>query len=182
MHAAQDRTSIGHDAAGHGLPPPLAIGVLAGLLDQADRTMERDLAAARRLLARASALLRPAVPPPPASGRLGRLAPWQERRVRAHVDANLHASLRVEDLAAVARLSTSYFARAFKASFGEPPHAYLLRRRVERAQLLMRQGPAPLAQVALACGLSDQAHLSRVFRQVTGSSPSDWRRRHAGAP
>jgi AraC-like DNA-binding protein len=180
MQAQQDRMSIGHGAARHGLPPHLAAGVLAGLLEQADRAMERDLAAARSLLARASALLRQDAATAESS-RTGCLAPWQERRVRDHVAANLHATLRVEELAAVARLSASYFTRAFKASFGEAPHGYLLRMRVERAQRMMLEGQEPLAQIALACGLSDQAHLSRVFRQATGCSPSAWRRRHAVA-
>jgi AraC-like DNA-binding protein len=94
------------------------------------------------------------------------------------VAANLHASLRIDDLAIVAHLSRGYFKRAFKVSFGETPHGYLMRMRVERAQQMMLEGQEPLAQIAMACGLADQAHLSRVFRQATGSSPGAWRRRH----
>lgn len=159
-----------------GLPRHLA----AELLDQADRAMEHDIAVARSLLARASALLREE-PAGPAPARTGRLAPWQERRVREHVAARLHTPLRVEDLAAVTRLSVSYFTRAFRASFGEPPHTHLRRLRVERAQRMMLDGREPLAQVALACGLFDQAHLARVFRQETRTTPSAWRRQHAAA-
>jgi AraC-like DNA-binding protein len=81
----------------------------------------------------------------------------------------------------VTRLSVSYFTRAFRASFGEPPHTHLRRLRVERAQRMMLDGREPLAQVALACGLFDQAHLARVFRQETGTTPSAWRRQHAAA-
>lgn len=178
MQPRREIRGIRHGAVPRGLPPHLAAGVLAELLDQADRAMGRDLAAARGLLARASALLRPEVAAPQGP-RLGCLAPWQERRVRDHVAVNLHATLRVEDLAAAVRLSASYFTRAFKASFGETPHGYLLRMRVEKAKRMMLEGQEPLAQIALACGLSDQAHLSRVFRQATGSSPSAWRRLHA---
>jgi AraC-like DNA-binding protein len=180
MQIQHDRMSIRQGATPRSLPPYLAAGVLAELLDQADREMARDLVAARGLLARASALLRPDAAAPQGA-RLGCLAPWQERRVREHVAANLHATLHVEDLAAAVRLSTSYFTRAFKVSFGETPHGYLLRMRVEEAKRMMLDGREPLAQIALACGLSDQAHLSRVFRQATGSSPSAWRRLHAAS-
>ena len=74
------------------------------------------------------------------------------------------------------RLSSSYFSRAFKVSFGCSPHSYILRRRIERAKFLMQGGDEPLAQVALECGLSDQAHLSRIFRRYVGCTPSRWRR------
>ncbi|NGM24176.1 helix-turn-helix transcriptional regulator [Roseomonas stagni] len=163
-----------------GGPPHLATAILADLLERADHEMGRDIVAARGLLARATALLRPVTAAPQAA-RAGCLAPWQQRRVRELVAVSLHETLRVEDLASAVRLSTSYFTRAFKASFGETPHGYLLRMRVEQAQRMMLEGSEPLAQIALACGLADQAHMSRVFRQATGSSPSAWRRRHAAA-
>jgi AraC family transcriptional regulator len=80
------------------------------------------------------------------------------------------------DLARLVRLSVSHFARAFKYTFGYSPHAFLMRRRMERAQGLMLKSSVPLAQIALECGLSDQAHLSRLFLQFTGESPASWRR------
>lgn len=162
------------------MPPLVAKAVLAGLLDQANSAMDHDLSAARRLIARASALLREDGTTP---GRetTGGLAPWQERRVRDHVATHLGTTLRIQDLACVARLSTSYFKRAFKATFAETPHAYIRRMRLEEAKRMMLGGREPLAQIALACGLADQAHLSRLFREATGSSPSAWRRQHAAA-
>lgn len=110
----------------------------------------------------------------------GGLAPWQIRKVTRYVDANLDQTIRNEDLATVARLNTSHFGRAFRNSFGEPPHEYVIRRRVERAQGLMLSTRAPLSAIALDCGLADQAHLSRLFRRIVGESPRAWRRARLG--
>jgi AraC family transcriptional regulator len=109
----------------------------------------------------------------------GGLAPWQVRTLTTYIDANLSASLSCEMLARLTNLSVSYFARAFKCSFGYSPHVFLLRRRLERAQGLMLNSNAPLAQIAIECGFSDQAHLSRLFLQFTGESPASWRRARA---
>jgi AraC-like DNA-binding protein len=88
--------------------------------------------------------------------------------------------LPVDTLAKLVSLSPSYFCRAFKESFGETPHAFVIRRRVERARTLMLTTSESLSQIALACGLVDQAHLCRCFRQVTGMTPGAWRRAFAG--
>lgn len=109
----------------------------------------------------------------------GGLAPWQVRTLTTYIDANLNASLSCEVLARLTKLSVSYFARAFKCSFGYSPHVFLLRRRMERAQGLMLKSNAPLAQIAIECGFADQAHLSRLFLQFTGESPGSWRRARA---
>lgn len=112
----------------------------------------------------------------------GGLAPWQIRKVSSYIDANLDRAIRNEELAAIARLNTSHFGRAFRNSFGEPPHEHVIRRRVERAQGLMLSTDAPLSAIALDCGLADQAHLSRLFRRVVGESPRAWRRARNGEP
>jgi AraC family transcriptional regulator len=109
----------------------------------------------------------------------GGLAPWQVRTVTTYIDANLSAPLSCEALARLARLSVSYFARAFKCTFGCSPHVFLTRRRMERAQGLMLESNAPLAQIAVECGFADQAHLSRLFLQYTGERPASWRRARA---
>ncbi len=120
---------------------------------------------------------------PPDKGQArGGLAPWQIRKVSNYVDAHLDRTIRNEDLAAVARLNASHFGRAFRNSFGEPPHEYVIRRRIERAQGLMLSTDAPLSAIALDCGLADQAHLSRLFRRVVGESPRAWRRARIGEP
>ena len=110
------------------------------------------------------------------------LAPWQMRRISAHIDANLDAALRVEDLARIARLSQSYFARAFSGSFGCPPHRFVTRCRLERAKELMLNADASLRQIATDCGFADQAHFSRIFLRFVGVSPAKWRRALAAPP
>ncbi len=111
--------------------------------------------------------------PPPWSGGL---AGWQARRLSLHIDQHLGETLLCKDLARLVNLSISHFIRAFKASFGCSPHAYVIRRRMELAQGLMLTTAAPLRQIALDCGFADQAHLSRLFKQMVGASPAAWRR------
>lgn len=112
----------------------------------------------------------------------GGLAPWQIRKVTSHVEAHLDQPIRNEDLATIVRLTPSHFGRAFRNSFGATPHEYLIRRRVERAQGLMLTTGARLSEIALDCGLADQAHLSRLFRRLVGETPRAWRRARTGEP
>jgi AraC-like DNA-binding protein len=112
----------------------------------------------------------------PATAIRGGLAPWQLRRVTAHIDACLRCTIRLQDLSDISGLSTSHFARAFKASVGQPAHTYIVQRRMERAQELMLTTNQSLCQIALACGLCDQAHFSRQFHRVVGMTPGRWRR------
>jgi AraC family transcriptional regulator len=107
------------------------------------------------------------------------LAPWQIRRVLSYIDANLDTPMRNKDLAAVVRLSEFHFNVAFRNSVGHPPHEYIIRRRVERAQGLMLSTNNPLSEIAAECGLADQPHLTRLFRRVVGESPAAWRRARA---
>jgi AraC family transcriptional regulator len=106
----------------------------------------------------------------------GGLAPWQAKRVAAYIEANINSNFRATDLAGIVQLSVSYFFRAFRRSFGETPHAYVTRQRMRRAQVIMRSSQMPLSQIALDCGMSDQAHFTRVFRKVVGINPGVWRR------
>jgi transcriptional regulator GlxA family with amidase domain len=110
------------------------------------------------------------------------LAPWQFRRVIEFVEANLASTIRIEDLAGVVRLSVSYFSRAFRADFGESPYAYVVRRRIERAQEMMLLTDAPLASIAVALGLADQSHLTRLFHRVVSVSPAKRRRFRRSPP
>jgi len=112
----------------------------------------------------------------------GGLAPWQIRKVSSYIDAQLSRSIRNEELAALVRLNTSHFGRAFRTSFGEPPHEYVIRRRIERAQGLMLSTDASLSDIALDCGLADQSHLTRLFRRIAGESPRAWRRARIRGP
>ena len=106
----------------------------------------------------------------------GGLAPWQIRCVSTYIEEHLGDCIKCEDLARLVRLSLSHFMCAFRDSFGCPPHTYLMRRRMQHAQGLMLTTDTALGQVALACGFSDQSHLSRLFHKFVGESPGAWRR------
>ncbi len=107
------------------------------------------------------------------------LAPWQVRRVLAHIEANLGIPIRNKDLAALARLSVFHFNVAFRNSVGNSPHEYIIRRRMERAQGLMLSTDKSLSEIAAECGLADQPHFTRLFRRFVGESPAAWRRARA---
>jgi len=106
----------------------------------------------------------------------GGLAPWQIARVCRHVAAHIDAPLPIEGLANLVQLSMGHFCRAFKASLGEPPHAYVTRQRIRHAQRLMLTTNDTLGAISIACGLADQAHLTRLFRKLVGTTPLVWRR------
>lgn len=106
----------------------------------------------------------------------GGLAPWQVKKVKQYIDDRISHGIPLDELAQQVRLSTSYFSAAFKTTFGVPPHNYVVSCRVEHAKQRMLSTNAPLCEIALDCGLADQSHLSRVFRRVTGTTPSAWRR------
>ena len=105
------------------------------LLETAKQDLEGNRQTAKALLAKASSILQSEVDRRSgASGAgTGGLAGWQIARVRAFIDKNLNGAINTKDLSAVARRSTAYFARSFKHSFGESPHAYVIRRRLEKA-------------------------------------------------
>jgi AraC family transcriptional regulator len=148
------------------------------LLETTKRELERDREAAKASLATASSILRSEIErrSPAKCATRGALAGWRMARVRAFIDENLHRTIHTMDLSAIARLSTAHFSRSFKKAFGEPPHAYVVRRRLERACHLMITSSASLSEIALSVGFSDQAHLCRLFRQAFGQSPARWRR------
>ena len=106
----------------------------------------------------------------------GGLAPWQARIVKTHIDTHLDGSLRTKDLARLVQLSSFHFCRVFRVSFGRSPHAYVTRRRIERAQGLILTTGRTLGEIALDCGFADQAHFTKIFRRHCGESPGEWRR------
>jgi AraC family transcriptional regulator len=151
---------------------------LARLLETATREFERDREAAKASLVTASNILQAEIERcSGANGsRTGGLAAWQIVRVRAYIDNNLHRTIHIRDLSTVARRSPAHFSRKFKLAVGKSPHAYVMRRRLERARHLMMTSAASLSEIALSVGFSDQAHLCRLFRQTFGQSPAHWRR------
>ena len=79
-------------------------------------------------------------------------------------------------LANACGLSSKHFSRAFRQSNGLSPHQWLLQRRVDKAKRVLRDPRVAIADVAIACGFSDQSHFTRVFTRWVGSSPGQWRR------
>ncbi len=112
----------------------------------------------------------------------GTLAPWQEKRVKEMIAANLDGEIRLADLAAECRLSVGHFVRAFRRTANTTPYQWLLQRRIDHAKTLMRDGAQTLADVALACGFADQSHFTRTFSRLVGVSPRAWRNRNAATP
>jgi AraC-like DNA-binding protein len=98
------------------------------------------------------------------------LAPWQLRRVTDFMMANLAEDFSLTELAQEARLSRSYFCRAFKMSTGMTPHQWQLRARTERAKQLMLGASPSLALVAQEIGFADQGHFTRVFNRIVGTA------------
>lgn len=155
---------------------------VSNLLLRAITCCERDEANAIDLVKKASRLLRPyyAVVGNALSPRekviVGGLAPWQIMRLKAYVADRISCPIAIDELSDLVKLSTSYFSTAFKATFGLSPHNYVVAQRIEHAKVLMLTTDMLLCEIALSCGLADQAHLSRLFRRQTGTTPSAWRR------
>ena len=108
--------------------------------------------------------------------RRGGLASWQIKRATEMMSESLTEGPALSQLAEACGLSTRHFARAFRQSTGVPPHRWLLRHRVQRAQAMLRTRSLPLADIALRCGFADQSHFTRVFSREVGMSPGQWRR------
>jgi AraC family transcriptional regulator len=95
----------------------------------------------------------------------------QLAKVRDYINDRLDQSIRLSELAGVVALSSTHFSRLFKQSTGIAPHQYVIQRRVERADFLLRKGDMTLAEVAGAVGFADQSHLDRHFKRIIGVSP-----------
>jgi len=105
-----------------------------------------------------------------------RLRQRQTRAVIAFIESRVTTGATLEEMADVAALSPHHFVRAFKASVGVPPYAYLVRRRVERARHLLAHTDRRISRIAYDLGYSDPAHLTRQFKQYVGRTPSAFRR------
>ena len=156
----------------------LVANSLVELLETARRELERDRDLAKASLISASRILHKEIERYSVTSccPTGGLVAWQIARVQAYIDSNLDRTLHIRNLSAVACRSPAHFCRKFKIAFGKSPHAYVVRRRLERACHLMMTSAASLSEIALSVGLSDQAHLCRLFRRAFGQSPARWRR------
>ena len=96
-------------------------------------------------------------------------------RARDLADARYFEPLDVDDLARAAGLSRAHFSREFRRAFGEPPHAYLLTRRMERAAALLRSTDNSVAEICLAVGLQSVGSFTTSFTRTYGKSPTAYR-------
>jgi AraC family transcriptional regulator len=151
------------------------------LVEAALGQLHHQVHPAQGTLLEAASLLRQQIDPPaPQEAPDGRgcLLAWQVRKVRDYIDSHIAGTVLVADLCALIQRSEAHFSRSFKHTFGESPHSFVVRRRVELATQYMLTTDAPLSDIALQCGFTDQAHLCKQFRQASGQTPAAWRRAH----
>jgi len=106
----------------------------------------------------------------------GGLAAWQERTVTAYIEEHLAEQIPLATLAQLVRLSSYYFCRAFKQSFGVPPHRYHVNRRIEHARSLLAKPASSVTEVGLAVGFSETSSFTAAFHKTTGLTPTAYRR------
>jgi AraC family transcriptional regulator len=156
----------------------LVFARVVNLLMSASRELEHSQEAAKTSIHRAASLLQAQMrcasterqEPTPA------LLAWRRRLVESYIEEHIDRPILVANLSALLDLSEAHFSRAFRLAYGEPPHAYIVRRRVQFAAQLMLASLDPLSEIALKCGFHDQAHLTKQFRRFTGEPPAAWRR------
>jgi AraC family transcriptional regulator len=94
----------------------------------------------------------------------------------SRVNASSDCRLSVADMATVVGLSESWFTNVFKQTTGKTPQQWQLSKRIDQAQKLLLESDLTIAGIAAQLGFSDQAHLTKAFRQVVGETPAAWRR------
>lgn len=107
----------------------------------------------------------------------GGIATFQLRRVLERIDADLEGDLPVSTLAAEAGMSAFHFSREFARTTGLPPHGYVVRRRVERAILLLARPDLGIAEISRMSGFAHSSHLARHMQRLTGVTPEVFRGR-----
>ncbi len=96
-------------------------------------------------------------------------------RARDAMDRDYAEPLDVPALARIAHVSEAHFIRTFKATFGETPHRYLQRRRVERAMFMLRETDLSVTEICLAVGFASLGTFTRTFGEIVGRSPTAYR-------
>lgn len=103
-------------------------------------------------------------------------------RAKDRMDAAPQLEWSIAALARISAVSGSHFARQFRQAFGLPPHRYLLTRRIERALAMLRDSDLPVTEIALQTGWNSIGTFGRIFRDITGESPGDFRQRERPVP
>jgi AraC family transcriptional regulator len=112
----------------------------------------------------------------------GGLSAWKLKLVISHIEDNLEGELSLAEIAKVAGVSVSHLKTLFRRSTGTPVHQYILRRRVERAKLLLQDESLSIAQIAFATGFAHQSHLARHMRKILGVTPAAARKDFTNCP
>jgi AraC family transcriptional regulator len=124
----------------------------------------------------------PSSPPASAAAKplRGGLPAWQQKRVAEFIDTHLAEEISLAALAELVGLSVYHFARAFRRSFGTPPHRYHMARRIDRARALLQRPALSVTQIGIQIGFRETSSFTRGFRKFTGLTPTDYRRHQQG--
>jgi AraC family transcriptional regulator len=106
----------------------------------------------------------------------GGLSGWQQKKVAQYIEEHLANEISLLSLAQLVQLSLFHFSRAFKQSFGMPPHRYLTRQRIERAKALLGDRKLSVTEIGLDVGFSETSSFTAAFRKLTGETPTMYRR------
>jgi AraC family transcriptional regulator len=117
----------------------------------------------------------------PRTSARGSLCGWQERVVADYIDEHLDEPISLATLAGLARLSPFHFSRAFKQSFGVPPHRYHTGRRIERAKTLLDRPSHSVTHIAIDVGFTETSSFTKAFRKLAGVTPTQYRQRLRGS-
>jgi AraC family transcriptional regulator len=147
---------------------------LAGLIDGSDSDNHCYIEALGLVLAHE--LTRVNHDTPSKGAVRGGLAAWQQRIVTSHIEDHLAEPIPLATLAELVGLSTYHFCRAFKQSFGIPPHRYHTSRRIERAKALLAKPAPSVTSIGLTLGFSDTSSFTAAFRKTTGLTPTAYHR------
>ena len=105
----------------------------------------------------------------------GGLNPAKLRKIKELVQEKMEEDLSLEEMAHTVGLSPAHFSQVFRNTTGHTPHQYLLRYRIQRAKEMLRSAEMRVLDVAIACGFKTQQHFARVFREMCGASPTEYR-------
>jgi AraC family transcriptional regulator len=108
----------------------------------------------------------------------GGLSARKQKLVVEHIEQHVAERISLRALAKLAKLSPYHFARAFKHSFGAPPHRYHMARRMKHAQELLLRSALPVTQIGVRVGFRDTSSFTRAYRRYAGITPSEFRRQH----
>jgi AraC family transcriptional regulator len=106
------------------------------------------------------------------------LAPWRVAKAKALLLELMSEQSTIQKVAKECAVSRSHFSRAFRNTTGFPPHVWLRREKISKAESLLKQRNISISEVAYVCGFSDQSYFTRVFRASHGVTPKQWQMRY----